>query len=470
MSEIHAAKRQQPDLEQELYARREKIYPREVHGLFAWLRVAAVLVLLGLYYGVPWLQWDGRQAVLFDLPARKFYIFGLTFWPQDFFYLTALLIVAAYSLFFFTAIAGRLWCGYACPQTVWTEAFLWMERKIEGDRSRQIRRDKAPWTASKIAVKSLKHTVWIVFALWTGFTFVGYFTPILELGSRVLVFSLGPWETFWILFYGFATYGNAGWMREQVCIYMCPYARFQSAMFDKNTLIISYDSARGEPRGSRRKNADHRALGLGDCVNCQLCVKACPTGIDIRDGLQYQCIGCAACIDACDDVMNKVGYSKGLIRYTTENALEGNPERLLRPRVVIYAVVLCLLLVATFYGISQRVPVAMDVIRDRNTLFRETDDGFIENVYALKILNKDNADHRYELSASGLENIMLLADQDVIVVPAGEVMNIPVRLQVDPVDLSARASDVTFHLQVVDDADISTSEKARFIGPGGIVR
>ncbi|MGI9304274.1 MAG: cytochrome c oxidase accessory protein CcoG, partial [Gammaproteobacteria bacterium] len=372
------------DLEQELYAKRERIYPREVHGLFAVLRTSAVIVLLGLYYGIPWLQWDGRQAVLFDLPARKFHIFGLTFWPQDFFYLAALLITAALSLFFFTAIAGRLWCGYACPQTVWTEAFLAIERKIEGTRLQQMRLDKAPWSARKLAIKGAKHGIWILFSLWTGFTFVGYFTPITELAHNVLTLTTGPWQTFWILFYSFATYGNAGWLREQVCIYMCPYARFQSAMFDKDTLIVSYDNGRGEPRGSRRTDIDHRAQGLGDCVDCKLCVQVCPTGIDIRNGLQYQCIGCAACIDACDDVMSKVGYPTGLIRYTTENAVSGKPARSLRPLIVIYAFVLFGVLAGVAYGIAQRVPLGLDVIRDRNTLFRETGDGLIENVYTLK--------------------------------------------------------------------------------------
>ncbi len=247
----------------ELYAKHKKVYPREVHGVFANLRVTGVVVLLGLYYGLAWLPWAGRQAVLFDLPARKFYIFDWVFWPQDFFYLALLLILAAVSLFFFTAIAGRLWCGYACPQTVWTEIFLWMERKIEGDRPQQMKLDRGAWNARKLRLKLSKHAVWIAFSLWTGFTFVGYFTPIRELWGSVWSFDLGPWETFWVLFYGFATYGNAGWMREQVCIYMCPYARFQSAMFDRDTLIISYDEDRGEPRGSRKKGADHQAARPG---------------------------------------------------------------------------------------------------------------------------------------------------------------------------------------------------------------
>ncbi|HSH44136.1 MAG TPA: cytochrome c oxidase accessory protein CcoG [Arenicellales bacterium] len=452
-------------LEPSLYAKRQKVYPREVHGLFASLRVTGVVVLMGIYYLLPWVQWKGQQAVLLDLPARKFHLFELTFWPQDFIYLTSLLIIAALSLFFFTALAGRLWCGYACPQTVWTEVFLWIERRIEGDRGKQIKLDKAPWSAHKVWIKGLKHFVWIALSLWTGYTFVGYFTPIRELGMSVLAFQTGPWETFWLLFYGFATYGNAGWLREQVCIYMCPYARFQSAMFDKDTMIISYDPGRGEPRGPRKKSADPEKLGLGDCVDCTICVQVCPTGIDIRDGLQYECIGCAACIDACDDVMEKMGYPKGLIRYTTENSLEGKKTHILRPRVIIYGLVLLMLLGALTYGIATRVPLDLDVIRDRNTLFRETPQGLVENVYTLKLLNMDREDHRYTLSVSGLEGAALKLDDPDLSVPAGEVREVTARLQVDPYDLEAASNDVYFTLTAADDGNLSVTQEARFVGP-----
>ena len=326
-----------------LYATHQKIYPREVSGHFTRLRVLAILTLLGIYYLTPLLQWGGRQAILFDLPARKFYLFGLTLWPQDFIYLAALLILAGLSLFFFTALLGRIWCGYACPQTVWTEAYLWMERKIEGKRSARMKLDKAPASAEKIRIKILKHTVWIAFSLWTGFTFVGYFTPIDELAEKLFSATLGPWETFWILFYSFATYGNAGFMREQVCKYMCPYARFQSAMFDSDTLIVAYHPERGEPRGSRRRGSDFEAQGLGACIDCNVCVQVCPTGIDIRDGLQYECIACSACIDACDEIMDKMSYPRGLIKYTTENAAQGKGQHILRPRVVVYATILLVL-------------------------------------------------------------------------------------------------------------------------------
>ena len=313
-----ANKNDNPDT---LYRKEPKIYPRQVKGRFARLRVIAVWVLLGLYYLLPWINVAGKHSVLFDLPARKFYILGFTFWPQDFVFLALLLIAAGLTLFFVTALAGRLWCGYACPQTVWTETFIWIERLVEGDRAKRMKLDKAGWTAEKISRKSLKHFLWVAFAAWTGFTFVGFFSPIRELGQSVVTFSLGPWETFWIIFYSVATYGNAGFLREQVCKYMCPYARFQSAMFDKDTLIISYDEGRGEPRGGRKRSDDPKEKGLGDCIDCTLCVQVCPTGIDIRDGLQYECIACAACIDACDSIMDRMNYPRGLVRYTTENAL-----------------------------------------------------------------------------------------------------------------------------------------------------
>ncbi|MAT66208.1 MAG: cytochrome c oxidase accessory protein CcoG [Gammaproteobacteria bacterium] len=453
------------EVENVLYQKRQKVYPREVHGLFARLRVAGVLVLLGLYYFVPWLTYDGHQAVLFDLPARKFHIFGLVFWPQDFFYLAMLLVIAALSLFFFTALAGRLWCGYACPQTVWTEVFLWMERKIEGDRPRQMKLDKSPLTFRKFRIKATKHAAWIAFAAWTGFTFVGFFTPIRELAVSLMNFSLGPWETFWILFYSFATYGNAGWLREQVCIYMCPYARFQSAMFDKDTLIISYDEARGEPRGSRKRSEDRAGKGLGDCIDCTMCVQVCPTGIDIRNGLQYQCIGCAACIDACNDVMDKMGYPRGLIRYTTENRLEGRPTHVLRPRTLVYGLILLALLAGLVYAIANRVPVDLNIIRDRNALYRETPMGLVENIYTLKLINMDERAHTYQLTIEGLEQAELAYQQDALKVPAGAVAELLVQVRIDPVHLDRPSNEIFFVLQSQENPDIRIRQSGRFLGP-----
>jgi len=456
---------QEPSIEQDLYKKREKIYPRQVHGLFAVLRNTAMATLLGLYYGIAWLQWDGHQMVLFDLPARKFYILGLTFWPQDFFYLSVLLIIAALSLFFFTALAGRLWCGYACPQTVWTEIFMIMERWIEGDRRARMKLDQGPRNFRRVRIKATKHAVWLVFALWTGFTFVGYFTPIRELWGSVLHWNLGPWETFWIFFYGFATYGNAGFMREQVCIYMCPYARFQSAMFDKDTLVISYDPKRGDPRGSRKRGVPGSETGLGDCIDCKLCVQVCPTGIDIRDGLQYQCIGCAACVDVCDDVMDKMSYPRGLISYTTENALEGNKAHLLRPRVIVYTALLAVLTGALIWGLAVRVPLEMDIIRDRNALYNETDTGLVENVYHLKIINMAETPHSYRLAVSGIPGLKVVGRTSDIEVGSGAVKDLALRVQADPVELKSTSSKINFHIESIKDSNIKLDETARFLGP-----
>jgi len=452
-------------LPQELYAKRQKIYPRQVSGIFASMRIAAVLVLLGLYYGLPWISWDGRQAVLFDLPARQFHILGLTLWPQDFIYLAGLLIVAALSLFFFTALAGRLWCGYACPQTVWTEVFLWIERQIEGKRNQQIKLDKEGSIRKKTVLKGFKHGIWLLLSAWTGYTFVGYFTPIIELGVNLLSFTSGPWETFWIVFYGFATYANAGWMREQVCIYMCPYARFQGAMFDSDTLVISYDPGRGEPRGARRRGDNQDELGLGDCIDCQLCVQVCPTGIDIRNGLQYQCIGCAACIDVCNDVMNKLNYPKGLIRYTTENMLKTGMTYLLRARVFVYAIILLGIFSTLIYGLSTRSNVGLDISRDRNVLYRDLGNGNIENHYGLKILNKDRKDHRYLVSVEGLDNAKVKFDDDSLGVTASTAGLFQLRVIVNTESLPQNVNPILFRLTALDDASISVTTEARFVGP-----
>jgi cytochrome c oxidase accessory protein FixG len=451
----------------DLYRAAPKIYPRETDGRFQRLRQAAVFVLLGLYYVMPWMQWNGRQAVLFDLPARKFYVLGLTLWPQDFFYLTWLLILAGLSLFFFTALAGRLWCGYACPQTVWTEVFLRMERWFEGDRSRRMKLDAAPWSAQKLARKGGKQAAWVLFALWTGFTFVGFFTPIRELGPRALALSLGPWESFWTLFYGFATYGNAGYLREQVCKYMCPYARFQGAMFDSNTLVIAYDGARGETRGARRKGSDYRATGLGDCIDCTFCVQVCPTGIDIRDGLQYECIACGACIDACDAVMDKIGYPRGLIRYATGESLAGRPSHIFRPRVVFYFLLLAAGFIGFAWSITHRTPLIVDVVRDRNALYRIAEGGAIENAYTLKIMNKGDAARSFLVTLEDEdESVVGLAGRaplEVRVQP-GEVLALPVTLRAPAGSVRGRA-DVEFVVEAADDGEIRYEAESRFFGP-----
>jgi cytochrome c oxidase accessory protein FixG len=459
-----------PAVEESLYEVREKIYPRALHGWFAGWRWGTVWATQLVFYGTAWLEWNGRQAVLFDLAARKFYIFGLVLWPQDFIYLTALLVISALSLFLFTAVAGRLFCGYACPQTVYTEIFLWIERRIEGDRSAQMKLDRQPLSAKKFGLKAAKHAVWFALALWTGFTFVGYFTPIRDLVAEVAGLNLGPWETFWVLFYGFATYGNAGWMREQVCKYMCPYARFQSAMFDGDTLIITYDEARGEPRGSRPRNVDPASRGLGACVDCNICVQVCPTGIDIRKGLQYECIGCAACIDGCNQVMDKMGYPQGLIRYSTENALQNRldhraiVQRVFRPRVLVYSGILLAIGVVASAALWLRLPLKVDVIRDRGVLAREVEGGQIENVYRLQIMNTDEVPHAFEITAGGLPGIAVVG-ADRVEMAGATARGIPIRLRV-PADAGKKgANRIQFTVRAADNPALSVTEKASFVRP-----
>lgn len=400
-------------MEQTLYEVRRKIQPRSVTGTFAGWRVVFVVLTQLLFYGLPWLQWNGRQALLFDLGARKFYIFNMVLWPQDVIYLTLLLLLSALGLFLFTAIAGRLFCGYACPQTVYTEIFMWLERKVEGDRFARIRLDESGWSVRKLGLKATKHLLWLVVALWTGFSFVGYFVPIRELSGAILAGSLGGWVWFWLLFYSFATWGNAGFMREQVCKFMCPYARFQSVMIDSDTYVVTYDGGRGDPRGNRSRKVDHRAAGLGDCVDCTICVQVCPTGIDIRDGLQYECIGCGACIDACDQVMDKMQYPRGLIRYTSERGMLDRltdvqvRKRLLRPRVLVYSVLWLGLLVVFFGLLATRSPLRVDVIRDRSVLAREVEGGLVENVYRLQLMNATEHPLHVTVLATGLDGLRI---------------------------------------------------------------
>ena len=446
------------------YAKHEKIHPRDVSGRFSRLRRLAVFVLLGLFYLVPWFSWDGRQAVLFDLPARKFYIFGLVLWPQDFIFLTWLLILLGLSLFFFTALAGRLWCGYACPQTVWTEVFLWIERWVEGDRNKRIKLQKSRWTADKTAKKVLKQAIWLTFSFWTGVSFVGFFVPVTTLVQELLTTHINGWPLFWTLFYAGATYANAGYMREQVCKYMCPYARFQSAMFDRDTLIITYDQKRGEPRGARARTTDRSTEALGDCVDCTVCVQVCPTGIDIRKGLQYECIACAACIDACDSVMDKVGYPRGLIRYTTQHALDGKPTKVLRGRTYVYATLLSLIFVVGVVALLNRKTADLDVIRDRNALYRETSHGEIENVYLLRVLNKETRPRAFTLSIDGIQEASIDGGTPRWQVAGGEVYTTAIRVEA-PAGTIHGGHTVRFVLTDAVTGKSLVSEKARFIAP-----
>ena len=452
-----------------LYEAHKKIYPRSVSGRFANWRWAVVALTQLVFYGLPWLQWGQRQAVLFDLEARRFYIFGLVLYPQDFIYLTGLLVISAFALFLFTAVAGRLWCGYACPQTVYTEIFLWQEKRTEGNRSARMRRDAGPWSADKALRKLAKHGLWLALSLWTGFTFVGYFTPIPALAGEVLALNMGSWEIFWMLFYGLATYGNAGFMREQVCKHMCPYARFQSAMFDRDTLIVTYDAARGEPRGARARKADLATLQLGACVDCSLCVQVCPTGIDIRRGLQYECIGCGACADVCDTVMDKVGYARGLVRYSTENALDQHWTRaqtlrhVLRPRVLVYTAILAVVVLAMGWSLAVRAPFRVDVVRDPGALARMASGGRIENVYRLQIMNATESAQRLRIGVDGLPGLAVVSD-NVALVDATASRWVAVRVQAPYAGAVPGSHPIHFHIQAVD-APAHVTEKSVFIVP-----
>lgn len=458
-----------------MYAAREAIHPREARGRYANLRRACVWLTQLVFYGLPWLNLNGRQAVLFDLASRKFYLFGMVFWPQDFVYLAALLIACACGLFLVTAVAGRVWCGFACPQTVYTEIFLWIERRIEGPRSSRLRLARQPWSLEKAGRRGAKHLAWGLVALWTGFTFVGYFTPVRSLGGAIAAFGLGPWETFWILFYALATYGNAGWMREQVCKYMCPYARFQSAMFDRDTLVVSYDAGRGEPRGALRKAAAAPAAAAagqvaGDCIDCGMCVQVCPAGIDIRNGLQYECIGCAACVDACDGVMDKVARPRGLVRYATENGLLQGLDageirrRMARPRVLVYGAVLSMLVAAIGTSLALRNPLKLDVIRDRGSMGREVEDGRIENVYRLQLMNTGERALRLAIHAGGIPSVTVVDAAPVAIDPAS-TRAVPVRVRVDPGAGQPGANRIVFTARALEDPDLRVSEEAAFIVP-----
>lgn len=459
-----------PPEQDTLYAVRQKVYMRAVTGLFATWRWALVWITQIIFYGLPWLVWNDRQAVLLHLTERKFYIFGWVFWPQDVFFLAILLIISAYGLFFFTAIAGRLWCGYACPQTVYTEIFMWIEQKIEGDRNKRMKLDKAPMGPRKFAIKAAKYGAWAAVALWTGFTFVAYFSPLEELLQSVRTLDFGPWELFWILFYGGFTYLFAGVMREQVCKYMCPYARFQAVMFDPDTLVITYDEGRGEPRGARKKGVEPKAIAKGDCVDCGICVQVCPTGIDIRQGLQYECIGCAACIDACDQVMDKMDYPRGLIRYSTENAIKrgwGSKEivgHVFRPRTLIYGTVLILISLAFVWGLATRDPLRVDVIRDRMSLAREVEGGLIENVYRLQVMNMTERPRTFIFEATGLEGVKIGGDHRIDV---GAAATQAVTLQVlVPYDAGKPgANEVFFEVYPEDEPSLRLREKTTFLFP-----
>ncbi len=453
-----------------LYEKRKTVYARSVKGIFDNWRWGMVFFSQALFYGLCWIDWGGRQAVLFHLIERKFYILGMVFWPQDAIYLAVLLVISAYALFLVTAVGGRLFCGYACPQTVYTEVFMWIERKVEGERPARMKLDAQPMSARKFKLKFAKHALWSLVALWTAFTFVGYFTPIKELAALVFSFSLGSWELFWVFFYSAFLYMMAGFMREQMCKYLCPYARFQGVMFDPDTLIISYDPERGEPRGLRKKNGGPDAKKLGDCIDCSICVQVCPTGIDIRDGLQLECIACAACIDACDEVMDKVGKPRALIRYSTENALARHYSvrdiqmHLLRPRTLLYSSLLLAIIVAASWSLATRIPLKVDILRDRSALYRVVDDERIENVFTLRLMNTDEAVHRYAISVSGIDGIDIVGER-IVEVPAASNKSILIVAAVGDDAAPKGSNKILFDIRAMNHDTIAVREKTTFFMP-----
>lgn len=446
----------------EQYQPRDQIYVRKVKGVFQALRKKMNFFFLALFAGLPWLEYKGHQALLFDIAEQRFTLWGLTLWPQDLTLLAWLFILSAFLLFFVTTFLGRVWCGYLCPQTVWTFIFIWFEEKIEGSANQRKKLDSQALDINKFWRKGLKHSCWLFFSLLTALTFVGYFVPVKEVFIDFFTFNSSFVIASTVWFFALCTYGNAGWMREIMCLHMCPYARFQSAMFDKDTLTVSYDHFRGESRGPRSRKQDPKDIGLGDCIDCNLCVQVCPTGIDIRNGLQYECINCGACVDACDGVMEKMKYEKGLIRYTTEHELAGKKVKLMRSKLIGYASVLVIMTTLLVVEIMNRKPVSLDIIRDRTELAKENFNGEIENVYTLKILNKSQEDNYYRLSVSGIENTKWHGEKEVFV-KAASVYTLPMSLSVDPFELKGYMTDITFEVELISDQDeVKLSHESRF--------
>lgn len=457
----------------DLYEASSKIYTRKISGFYQNIRRYTGLPLILAFLLLPWIQINGDPVILFDLPARKFHIFTITFWPQDFMLLAWALIISAFTLFTVTVLVGRVWCGFTCPQTVWTLMFISVERICEGDRNKRIKLDKAPWSFDKVFRKGSKHAIWVLIAFITGATFVGYFMPIRELlvglvpqrsDSGLLYFAAPAPAIFWTLFFTVMTYLNAGWLREQVCKYMCPYARFQSVMYDQDTLAVHYDPKRGEPRGPRKPKDDYKAQGLGDCIDCSWCVQVCPVDIDIRDGMQYECINCGLCVDACNSVMDKMSYPRGLIRFTSEDELKTGKTNFVRPRLFGYIFAVLAMVSVFSYRIVTRDPLGVDVLRDRGVRMYRITDGRVQNVYTVKINNMDSEPHRYDIVVEG-DYAFVISGYRPMQVEAGEVFTLPLRVGVDKKELDTEKTEIKFVVKSLDNEDIHASEKTIFMGP-----
>ena len=437
------------------------IYVREQKGYFQKIRRVMGWILMLSFILIPFIQYNGQQAVLLDVGQQQFRIFGVTYWPQDFMILACLFMGAAFALFFITVWLGRVWCGYMCPQTIWTLAFIWVEHKIEGTRNQRIKLDKSSWSANKVGKKFAKHSIWLILSVLTATTFMSYFIPAAELYGDMFTFEWSGITSGWVFLFAICTYGNAGWLREKMCIYMCPYSRFQAVMFDKDTLIVAYDTARGENRGRRKRKEDPKKLGLGDCVDCNLCVEVCPAGIDIRNGMQYECINCGLCIDACDDTMDKFGYAKGLIKYTSEHALAGKSVSKFRLKLVGYGVFTVLLFVLMGLWAFNRVPLETSILRDRNALYRVNYEGLVENTYTLRIINKTQKTLHFNITSDGVLGGILDVSKNIKIGP-GVMHRVPVTIIADGYDLKKKITDVNFTIQAVEDPEVKLVKTSRF--------
>jgi cytochrome c oxidase accessory protein FixG len=398
------------------YAKRVKVHPKRTQGTFRLTKWIVMAVTLSVYYLSPWIRWDRGpnapdQAILVDFPARRFYFFFIEIWPQEVYYITGLLIVAALVLFLVTSLAGRVWCGYACPQTVWTDLFVTIERWVEGDRNARMKLDRAAWSARKIGLRAIKHAIWLLIAAATGGAWVFYFADAPTLAGQLLAFDAPAVAYLFLGLFTFTTYSLGGIAREQVCTYMCPWPRIQGAMFDEDSLLVSYRDYRGEPRGKYKKGQSWE--DRGHCIDCNLCVAVCPVGIDIRQGPQLECIQCALCVDACNSVMAKVGLPRGLITYDTYSNLTAGAAggaariRLIRPRTVIYAGLIVVVGLIMLFALATRAELDVNVLRDRNPLFVALSDGSIRNGYTVKILNKKHDQRDFTVPVEGLDRAVL---------------------------------------------------------------
>ncbi|MCP4986615.1 MAG: cytochrome c oxidase accessory protein CcoG [Colwellia sp.] len=443
------------------YKSQTSVYVREQKGFYQKIRRHINWLLMFAFIAMPFVQFNNQQAVLLDVVKQEFRFFNLTFWPQDFILLAGIFMVAAFALFFITTWLGRVWCGYVCPQTVWTLAYVWVEHRIEGTRNKRIALDKAPWSLSKVYKKTVKHIIWLLMSLFTATTFISYFVPVTELYNSMLAFNWSGAVTFWVLFFAIATYGNAGWMREYVCIHFCPYSRFQSAMFDKNTLMVAYDSKRGEERAPRKRKVDAKALGLGDCVDCNLCVDVCPAGIDIRNGIQYECINCGLCIDACDQTMERFNYPKGLISYTSEQQLSGKATNRFNLKLVSYGALSLLFIVLLGIWFNNRVPLEANIIRDRTALYRVNFEGVVENTYTLKILNKTQQPLHFDINTEHLTTSNLELPKNILI-GAGVMQEIPITLAIHGYQLEKKITKFDFIIQAVENPEILLKKNTVF--------